>query len=42
MKSRTLESVRLFCVAVALVGVALLAALIATTRINFDGPTRRI
>ncbi len=38
MTSRTLELVRLFCVAVALVGVALLATLIATTRINFDGP----
>jgi diguanylate cyclase (GGDEF)-like protein len=38
MKPRTLELVRLFCVAVALVGVALLATLVATTRIDFDGP----
>ncbi len=38
MKSRTLEPVRLFCVAVALVGVALLATLVATTRVAFDGP----
>jgi len=39
MKPRTLEPVRLFCVAVALVGVALLATLVATTRIDFDGPS---
>jgi diguanylate cyclase (GGDEF)-like protein len=38
MKSRTLEPVRLFCVAVALVGVALLATLVATTRLAFGEP----
>src|ERR1700751_518535 len=38
MTPRTLELVRLFCLAVALVGVALLATLVATTRIDFDGP----
>ncbi len=38
MKSRTLEPVRLFCVAVALVGVALLATLVATTQLVFDEP----
>jgi diguanylate cyclase (GGDEF)-like protein len=38
MKSRTLEPVRLFCVAVALVGVALLATLVATTQLAFGEP----
>jgi diguanylate cyclase (GGDEF)-like protein len=38
MKSRTLEPVRLFCVAVALVGIALLATLVATTQLAFDQP----
>ena len=37
MKPRTLEPVRLYCVAVAVVGVALLAVLIAATPIDFDG-----
>src|SRR5947209_12814804 len=39
MKSRTLEPVRLFCVVVAVAGVALLAVLIATTSIDFDDDT---
>ncbi|MGO9886662.1 MAG: putative bifunctional diguanylate cyclase/phosphodiesterase [Solirubrobacteraceae bacterium] len=42
MKSRALEPVRLYCIAVALVGVALLAALAAATSPDFNGHTRTI
>ncbi len=38
MKTRTLEPVRLFCVAVALVGVALLATLVASTHLDLNEP----
>jgi diguanylate cyclase (GGDEF)-like protein len=39
MKARTLEPVRLYCVAVAVVGLALLATLLALTPIDVDGHT---
>jgi diguanylate cyclase (GGDEF)-like protein len=37
MKQRTVEPVRLYCVAVALVGVALLATLVAASPLNLNG-----
>ena len=37
MKPRTLEPVRLYCIAVALTGVAVLAALVAGASIDFEG-----
>ena len=36
MKPRALEPVRLYCIAIALVGVGLLVALCATTSVDFD------
>jgi diguanylate cyclase (GGDEF)-like protein len=39
MRSRTVESVRLYCVVVALTGATVLAALIAGASIDFDGPS---
>jgi len=42
MKPRALEPVRLYCIAVTLVGVALLAAIVAVTPFHFDGQTRTI
>src|SRR5438270_6802662 len=37
MKQRTLAPVRLFCVAVAVVGMALLATVVAASPLDFDG-----
>ena len=42
MKPRALEPVRLYCIAVALVGAALLAALVAGSSPDFGGHTRTI
>ena len=42
MKPRALEPVRLYCIAVALVGAALLAALVAGSSPHFGGHTRTI
>ncbi len=42
MKPRALEPVRLYCIAVTLVGVALLAAIVTVTRFNLGGETRTI
>ena len=42
MKPRALEPVRLYCIAVTLVGVALLAGIVAATSIDFDAQTRTI
>jgi diguanylate cyclase (GGDEF)-like protein len=42
MKPRALEPVRLYCVAIALVGVWLLVALCATSSVDFDGHYRTI
>jgi diguanylate cyclase (GGDEF)-like protein len=42
MKPRALEPVRLYCIVVTLVGVALLATIVAATPFYFDGQTRTI